>query len=177
MCGRLNGVYPVSHRGEVAPSRRLWRLPSWLLNHVAGRANRLVSQYGRPGIRIRYAVLAGLDEFGPNSQAGLGRQLGIDRSDMVAVLNDLEREGLVLRAPDETDRRRNVIQITATGTESLRALDDQVNTAQDALLEPLSSDERVQLNELLQRLLEYHDGYRYVEDDERIETPSPLTIR
>lgn len=148
------------------PSRRLWRLPSWLLNHLASHANRLVSSsFGRPGVRTRYAVLAGLDEFGPISQAGLGRTLGIDRSDMVAVLNDLEREGLALRAPDENDRRRNAIRITPTGTHALHALDDQVNAAQDALLAPLSQDERAQLNELLQRLLEHHTGYQRRSDD------------
>lgn len=97
---------------EVVPSQRLWRLPSWLLNNVAGRANRLVNRFGRPGIRIRYAVLAGL-----------------------------------------------------AGTDALHTLDDQVNAVQGALLEPLSPDERAQLNELLQRLLAYHDGYRCRSDD------------
>lgn len=145
---------------DIAPSQRLWRLPSWLLNNAASRANRLVNQFGSPGIRIRYAVLAGLDEFGPISQADLGRRLGIDRSDIVAVLNDLEHEVLVLRAPDEQDRRRNAIKITPAGSRVLHALDDQVDAAQDALLEPLSEQERAQLSRLLQRLLEFHAGYQ-----------------
>lgn len=145
----------------LVPSRRLWQLPSWLLNQVAAHANRLVgSSIGRPGVRTRYAVLAGLEEFGPISQAGLGRRLGIDRSDIVAVLNDLELEGFAVRAPDENDRRRNAIRITMAGTRALHALDDQVNAAQDALLAPLTPDERAQLNALLQRLLEHHSGYR-----------------
>ena len=143
------------------PSQRLWRLPSWLLNQTAAQANRLLNgNFGQPGVRTRYAVLAGLEEFGPISQAGLGRQLGIDRSDIVAILNDLEQKGLALRAPDEKDRRRNAIRITQAGTTSLHAMDAQVSTVQDALLAPLSQDERAQLNELLQRLLEYHAGYQ-----------------
>lgn len=150
---------PDMRAADVAPSRRLWRLPSWLLNNAASRANRLVNRFGGPGIRIRYAVLAGLDEFGPISQAELGRRLGIDRSDIVAVLNDLERERLALRAPDESDRRRNAIRITPAGSRALHALDDQIYAAQDALLEPLSPGERTQLNHLLQRLLEHHAGY------------------
>jgi hypothetical protein len=44
--------------------------------------------FGRPGLRRHYAVLAGLDEFGPISQAALSRRLGVDRSDLVAALND-----------------------------------------------------------------------------------------
>lgn len=147
---------------DLAPSQRLWRLPSWLLNQAAAHANRLVSnQFRQPGVRTRYAVLAGLDEFGPISQAGLGRRLGMDRSDVVAVLNDLEREGLALRTPHETDRRSNAIRITPAGTSAMHTIDDQVNAAQDALLEPLAPAERRQLNELLQRLLQHHAGYQH----------------
>jgi DNA-binding MarR family transcriptional regulator len=146
---------------EHAPSRRLWVLPSWLLNQTASRANRLVGDsFGRPGVRLHYAVLAGLQEFGPISQAALSRRLGVDRGDLVAALNELERDGLALRAPDESDRRRNAIRITPAGTAELHALDARVFAAQDALLEPLSSGEREQLNSLLQRLLEHHSGYR-----------------
>lgn len=145
---------------DVAPSQRLWRLSSWLLNNAASRANRLVSHFGGPGVRIRYAVLAGLDEFGPISQAELGRRLGIDRSDIVGVLNDLEYEGFALRAPDPEDRRRNAIQITTDGSLALHALDGQIDAAQAALLEPLTADERVQLDRLLQQLLRHHAGYR-----------------
>jgi DNA-binding MarR family transcriptional regulator len=146
---------------DLAPSQRLWRLPSWLLNHAAARANRLVSdQFGRPGVRTKYAVLAGLEEFGPISQAELSRRLGIDRSDIVAVLNELERDRLARRAPDKNDRRRNAIRITPAGIRALEGLDDQVNAAQDELLEPLAPHERVQLNELLQRLLVHHAGYQ-----------------
>lgn len=152
------------------PSERLWQLPSWLLNQVAGRANRLVSsQFGRPGVRTQYAVLAGLEEFGPISQARLGRRLGIDRSDMVATLNILEHEGLAVRAPDEHDRRRNAIRISPEGIQALHSLDDRVRTAQVELLAPLSSDEGAQLRQLLQRLLCHHGGYQRHNHD----TPAP----
>jgi MarR family transcriptional regulator, lower aerobic nicotinate degradation pathway regulator len=147
--------------GQETPSKRLWGLSTWLLNNVAGRGNRLVAErLGRPGLRTKFAVLAGLAEFGPNSQAGLGRQLGIDRGDLVSVLNELEREGLALRQPDETDRRRNTIRITAEGSEALAKLGGLVDDAQDALLDPLSAAERRQLNQLLQRLVEHHSGLR-----------------
>jgi MarR family transcriptional regulator, lower aerobic nicotinate degradation pathway regulator len=149
-------VAPPGH----TPSKRLWVLPSWLLHQAASQARRLVGDaFGRPGARLHYAVLAGLDEFGPISQAALSRRLGVDRSDLVAALNELERDGLALRAPDESDRRRNAIRITPAGTAALHELDAKVHAAQDALLEPLTAAERAQLNALLQRLLEHHSGY------------------
>lgn len=140
------------------PSQRLWVLPSWLLNQVAARANRLVaSSFGRPGVRLQYAVLAGITEFGPTSQAELSRRLGVDRSDLVAGLNELERDGLALRSPDPDDGRRNQIHVTTAGAAKLEQLDERVQAAGDELLSPLTVAERDQLVSLLQRLLAAHD--------------------
>ena len=71
-------------------------LPSWLLNQAALAANRLVADglEGAVGAhRSQFAVLSALDEFGPASQADLGRRSGIDRSDMVALVNALSATG------------------------------------------------------------------------------------
>jgi MarR family len=47
-----------------------------------------------------YRLLAALEEFGPASQARLGGRAGVDRSDVVAALNDLSARGMVERTPD-----------------------------------------------------------------------------
>jgi DNA-binding MarR family transcriptional regulator len=155
----------------IAPPKRLWGLTSWLLSNAAGRSSRLVSgQLGRAGVRRdHYAILAGLDEFGPTSQATLGRRLGIDRSDVVAVLNDLERDGLAIREPDATDRRRNAITITPAGSRALAKLDALVDEAQDAAFEPLSAKDRQQLDRLLRRLVEHQIAFGHgpTEDERR----------
>jgi MarR family transcriptional regulator, lower aerobic nicotinate degradation pathway regulator len=142
---------------EAAPAR-LRGLPSWLLNQAALAAQRLVGD-GLSDVgahRSHYAVLAALDEFGPDSQAALGRRCGIDRSDMVALVNVLSGEGLVGRRADPSDRRRNVITITAAGRRRLRALEQVVGRLQDALLAPLSADEREHLVASLRRVVEHH---------------------
>jgi MarR family transcriptional regulator, lower aerobic nicotinate degradation pathway regulator len=144
--------------------RRLRKLPSWLLSQAALSARREVAEaLATAGFRRHhFTVLLALDELGPSSQAALGRRLWIDRSDMVSVINDLERDGLVARARDERDRRRNLVRLTAAGADTLRRLDAGVKTAQDTLLEPLSADERRELERLLTRLVEYH-GERHGE--------------
>ena len=142
---------------ENAPER-LRGLPSWLLNQAALAANRIVGD-GLAAVgahRSHYAVLSALDEFGPASQAALGRRCGIDRSDMVALINALSRDRLVARRPDPADRRRNVITITTAGRRRLRALETVVARLQDALLAPLSAAERRQLVGLLRRVVEHH---------------------
>src|SRR5919198_1708462 len=91
---------------EATP-RRLARLPSWLVGQLALDARRLVGEaLAQAGVRRHhFAVLAALDEQGATSQAELGRRLWIDRSDLHAVLNELERDGLVARVRDAADRR------------------------------------------------------------------------
>ncbi|MEV0062416.1 MarR family transcriptional regulator [Nocardia sp. NPDC050718] len=134
------------------------RLPSWLLTQTAHHAHRLVSDgFAAVGARgYHYRLLATLAEFGPASQAELGRRSGIHVSDMVATINELADNDLVERAPDPDDRRRNVITLTAAGTRRLRRLEKQLADCQDELLAPLSAEERTQLTTLLTQLLDHH---------------------
>jgi DNA-binding MarR family transcriptional regulator len=138
------------------PPERLRGLPSWLTAEVARRARQLVNaSLAHDGARRQhFTVLTSLSEQGPASQAELGRRLSIDRSDLHALLAELERGGLVARARDQQDRRRNVVTLTRAGKSALAALDKRVDAAQEALLEPLSSGERRELLRLLQKLLQ-----------------------
>ncbi|MEU4474886.1 MarR family winged helix-turn-helix transcriptional regulator [Micromonospora sp. NPDC023888] len=132
--------------------------PTWLLNQTAHHATRLLSEgFAAHDLRgYHYRLLAALTEDGPASQADLGRRCGIDRSDVVAAINDLAGRGLVVRAPDPADRRRNVISVTDAGTAEARRLGDTLDRVQRDLLAPLSATERQQLTRLLTRLLEHH---------------------
>ncbi|MEU6407600.1 MarR family transcriptional regulator [Microbispora sp. NPDC046933] len=103
-----------------------------------------------------YAVLATLAESGPASQAELSRRTGIYRSDLVAVINELTDRGLVERAPDPADRRRNVITMTERGRARFARLDELLTELEDEVLEPLSRAERDQLAGLLARLVDHH---------------------
>ena len=143
---------------EETPTR--WEgLPSWLLGQTAQHANRLVgdgfSSVGAHG--YHYRLLATLEDFGPASQAALGRRSGIHLSDMVATINELADRGLVERAPDPFDGRRNIISLTAAGKRQLRRLDKRLAESQDELLAPLSPEERQRLIELLSKLSDHHN--------------------
>lgn len=137
---------------------RLRSLPSWLINQTSITAHHLVSaRMAEAGAhRYHYSMLAALDEFGPDSQAALGRRVGLDRSDVAGAVTELAERNLVERAPDPLDRRRNVVRLTTDGLRRLRELDELVAGAQDELLAPLSADEREQLVRLLTRLVDHH---------------------
>jgi DNA-binding MarR family transcriptional regulator len=134
-------------------------LPSWLLTQTASHAHRLVSE-GFSSVQARgyhYRLLATLQDFGPASQAALGRRSGIHLSDMVAAINELADRELVERAPDASDRRRNIISLTDAGKRQLRRLEKRLAGCQDELMAPLSPEERQRLTELLARLLDHHN--------------------
>ena len=132
--------------------------PSWLISEVSRAAHPLLTgKLATAGSRgYHYRLLAALAEFGPASQASLGRHTGMDRSDVAAAVNDLAARGLVRRVPDPADRRRNVISITPAGTAHLRRLDELLTDVQGELLAPLSPAEREQLVRLLNLILEHH---------------------
>lgn len=152
----------ISSSEEASPPEKLWSLATWLLGHVFVDSRRIVTQsFGNATSRTDFAVLAGLAQYGPISQALLGRRLGVNLGDMVAVLKRLEADALVIRREDRQDRRRNTIEITDAGHVALDRLEEIALAAQAELLEPLSEQERKQLMTLLQTLVEHHRNYQH----------------
>lgn len=129
-------------------------MPSWVMGQVGTYAGRLVAErladFDARG--YHYRLLAALT-VGPASQAELGRRTGIDRSDIVAAVNELDTSGFVARTRDPGDRRRNVVSALPAGLAQLRRLDRVLVEVQDELLGSLAVDERVVLVELLRRVL------------------------
>jgi len=130
---------------------RLRCLTSWLLMQAAQRAGRLAAgRMATLGVsKATYPALATLSEFGPSSQAELGRRLGIDRKDVSALAVELELTGVVKRSADPEDMRRNRLAITAEGRALLRRLDAAFAGLQEDLLAGLSAEERAVLARLL----------------------------
>lgn len=154
------GAMPWSEEdlAEYDPPDRIRRLPSWLSGQVAETGAGLVAgALAAEGLRRQhFVVLSALAERGAASQAALGRRLLIDRSDMHALLSELERDGLVERVRDPNDRRRMLVELTPAGARILKRLDSRIEGAQEALLAPLSTADRRELERLLTQLVEHH---------------------
>jgi MarR family transcriptional regulator, transcriptional regulator for hemolysin len=87
-------------------------------------------------------------------QQELGLALGIDRSTMVALIDELESAGLAKRRPSPTDRRAREIAITPKGRRLLQRAKELIAQVEDEVLAALSAEERRELLTLLRRTLQ-----------------------
>jgi DNA-binding MarR family transcriptional regulator len=107
---------------------------------------------GLPGGHRGYQVLsaAALDE--PGSQAALAGRLGIDRTVMTYLLDDLVEAGLVERRQDPRDRRTRLVVATDDGRNALADLDKRFTRAEQHLLGGLPPEEQAAFRHLLSTL-------------------------
>jgi DNA-binding MarR family transcriptional regulator len=104
------------------------------------------------GLRARHLVaLTHLKDHGPSAQQTLIEALGLDASNLVALLNELEDADLIVRSRDRADRRRGIIELSPEGERMLMEVDRALEAVDDEILFALSSEDRAMLNELLAR--------------------------
>jgi DNA-binding MarR family transcriptional regulator len=72
---------------------------------------------------------------------------------MVAVVDELERGGLVERRRNADDRRAYSLEATAAGRQVLRRGNEAAKRAEDEFLAPIPAVDRRRLKQLLHRLI------------------------
>ena len=146
----------MTDEGLIQPPQRLRELAQWQLGKVAALGARFTASRMPAGGRSDFAVLATLDEYGPLSQADLGRRLGLDRNDISVIITRLSSAGHVDRQADPTDGRRNTVTTTAKGLRHFAELQGHADAVTDELLAALDADERARLTALLTKVLDGH---------------------
>ena len=147
---------PVRHNDTDRAPDRVKERPTWLLSRAFARSSALLAagfEAHGDGLRgYHYRLLAALEQWGPASQADLGRDTSIDRSDVTAALNELESRRYVERKVDPGHKRRNIVTLTPQGANALFKLDAVLEEIQAAVLAPLTEAQRRQFISLLSRL-------------------------
>lgn len=105
-----------------------------------------------PGGPRGYQVLSVANSGVAQSQLALAQHLGVDRTVMTYLLDDLEAAGLLERKPDPTDRRARRIVLTEAGLGRLCELERRLRDAEESLLRTLEPEEREVFRGLLRRL-------------------------
>jgi DNA-binding MarR family transcriptional regulator len=101
-------------------------------------------------LRPRHVIaLSLLDEQGPMTQHAVGAALSLDPSNVVGLLNELEERGLITRRRDPADRRRHIVEVSATGAGELEQTYGQLGLVEDELFKTLTCEQRRTLHELL----------------------------
>lgn len=121
--------------------------------YLAPLAARRAAQYIRPalppGRTPRDLAILGVLAEAPVSQARLGTVLGINRTVMIGVIDDLESAGLVRRERDAADRRQYALRITGEGAAALEHMRASVAESEAGLTAVLGPGGACRLAELL----------------------------
>lgn len=99
-----------------------------------------------------FAILGLLSNRGALTQQQLIEILGTDKSSMVYLIDELERQSLAERRPVTGDRRAYGIHLTTAGKARLVEGATIVKNVENAFLKPLNKTERTELNDMLWRI-------------------------
>jgi DNA-binding MarR family transcriptional regulator len=123
-----------------------------LLAHLA-RVGRREAESSLPDdLRTAHLMLLTLlRDHGAATQSGLAEALRLDPSNLVGLLNDLERRGMVSRQHHPDDRRRHIVTIAENGVTELQSAEQRLAAVEDRVLGSLDPEERATLHCLLMR--------------------------
>ena len=127
---------------------------NWLLAqaHYA-LASELAAAFEPLGITPRGHSVLGAACTGGHTQKALADLVGLDKTTMVATIDELERAGLARRVPSPSDRRAHVIEVTADGRRKLAAANTVAQRVQADVLGALGDQAGGELLETLGQLV------------------------
>lgn len=109
-------------------------------------------EVAKVGLRTRHIIaLTLLRDFGEQNQSDLADSLGIDPTNVVALLNELESADLVQRRRSPADRRRHTVLLTDAGAQRLGEAEAVLVTLEHRMFAGLTQTELADLHGLLQR--------------------------
>jgi DNA-binding MarR family transcriptional regulator len=150
---------PVAVLYADRPPEELGHLTGFLLNYLGRRSAGNFAEILRPhGFHPRdFGVMIVISQRPGVTQHELAAESNVDRSSMVALLDDLEARGLAERRPDPEDRRKRAIHLTKEGRATLRRLQAEARRAGEDFFGPLTAEEQATLHALLRKLAGYAD--------------------
>ncbi len=107
------------------------------------------------GMRLKpYMTLGYIRDHHGTTQQELENGLFMDANTVVLILNELEAAQFSVRRRDPQDRRRHIVELTASGRRALERAEKARESLEDQILAPLSAEERKTLSKLVERVLD-----------------------
>ncbi len=108
---------------------------------------------GQDGLSARvFSALSLIVKFPNTTQSELARMMGIERSGLVAIVDELEGHGYLQRAPVPGDRRVQALVPTEAGQRAYAETARVVRAHEDRLFANLTDREKATLLDLLRKI-------------------------
>lgn len=154
---RADGVEPMSLPACAAFPSDLTILLHAAVNRVTIYLDRAAAEMGLSDARD-WLVLAALDDGQQRTQLELSRVVCVDKTTLITVLDRLEKQELIVRTVDPSDRRVRIPQITPTGRRVYAKFAAARDAAEATALEGVAPADRALLLELLARIANSQDA-------------------
>lgn len=102
--------------------------------------------------QVLFGILSIIEANPGINQGNVGRALGIQRANMVSLVNELIDGGLVQRETAVDDRRAFALTLTASGSVMVETCHERIRAHEASLMGDLSREERAMLIDLLSRI-------------------------
>ena len=99
-----------------------------------------------------YSVLLALDRSAIRTQAALAEAIGADKTRIIAILDELQQNGLIERVADPEDRRARLLAITKEGRRVKEATQAAIQRGEEHWLGTLSATDRAAFLRVLEQL-------------------------
>jgi DNA-binding MarR family transcriptional regulator len=141
----------ADRRRSRSPTQASPHRLGYLLKHAQLRYGAMASAALEPlGVRPHeWAALSCLDDEHQRSQKEAAELLGVDRTTMVAIVDDLEAKGLVERRPQAEDRRKNIVSLTSEGRKLMHRGERLLDDCEARFLGALDTSDAEQLKQSL----------------------------
>jgi DNA-binding MarR family transcriptional regulator len=122
-----------------------------LLRTYLDNARAAVSEL--PGGPRGFQVMSIASTSACSNQARIAEAMGLDRTVMTYLLDDLEKAGLVARRPDPADRRARQVVLTKKGAKTFETAANRIQHVERSVLGGLSDADAALFRDLLTKVV------------------------
>lgn len=125
------------------------------LGALFARITRRLLDAERPLLETRglsmwaYIALSHLARKPAGTQLVLAQAMRYDKTRLIALLDELEHDGLIARTVDPTDRRARIVTLTEAGEARHAAARADIRAMEDELLKDVSPADQTRLRDIL----------------------------
>jgi DNA-binding MarR family transcriptional regulator len=145
-----SAAYPSTR--QLKPGLMADRLAFRLRSLLSLLGDRVIAAFAPYGMRSGSFTAMALISANPGcSQVELAREGGLDKSSLVAIIDELEARGYATRTRSTVDRRRSLLYLTPEGEAVMQTMYASAMSTEKSLRDAISPEDMRRLFDLLER--------------------------